>query len=252
MSEDLSFDALRWLEQLAQGALAPRAEDIVARAVTLFPGSLALANSFGLEDLVLQHMALPYKDRIQSFVLDTGRLPAETYDLIELWRLRFSIAFRMVSPDAAALEDFVSREGPNAFYQSLELRKHCCEIRKIEPLTRALSPHGAWLTGLRREQSQARSTLELAEKESSGRWKLNPLAHWSLEQIWDYVHTHQLPYNPLHDRGYPSIGCAPCTRAIEAGEDVRAGRWWWERDQHKECGLHTHARKETTHAYPSP
>ena len=251
MSRSLSSSDQNWLEQLAEGHLRPEASEILAKAVRLFPGRIALANSFGLEDLVLQHLALPYRNEIRSFVLDTGRLPPETYDLIERWRIRFDLSFQILAPEAKALEDYVSQEGPNAFYQSLELRRRCCAIRKLEPLERALKGQGAWLTGLRREQSQARSALQLAEREANGRWKLNPLAHWSLEQIWDYVRTHDLPYSPLHDRGYPSIGCAPCTRAIAPGEDIRAGRWWWELDQHKECGLHTHTRKETAHAHQS-
>ncbi len=240
-----------WLEELSQEGYVGDAATIVAKAAQYFPGQLALANSFGLEDLVLQHLALPYREQIKSFVLDTGRLPPETYDVIERWRIRYDLSFHILSPDATALESFVAAEGPNAFYQSIALRKRCCEIRKLEPLERALSDQKAWLTGLRREQSATRSHVRVAERDTAGRWKISPLAHWSLEEIKAYVDVHKLPYNPLHDKGYPSIGCAPCTRAISPGEDVRAGRWWWETDQQRECGLHARQSKETPYAAQS-
>ncbi len=240
-----------WLTELAEDRGKVDAARVIAQAARFFPGELALANSFGLEDLVLQHMALPYREQIKSFVLDTGRLPPETYDVIDRWRLRYDLNFHILSPQAEPLESFVAAEGPNAFYQSIELRKRCCALRKLEPLERALKGQKAWLTGLRREQSSTRAQVKLVEQDAEGRWKISPLAHWSLEEIWSYVHQHQLPYNPLHDKGYPSIGCAPCTRAVSPGEDIRAGRWWWESAQHRECGLHTRASKESSYAAQS-
>lgn len=224
------------------------AVEILAIARRLFPGAIAFANSFGLEDLVIQHMLLDSGDPIESFVLDTGRLPAETYDLIERWRLRYGLRFRLLSPRAELLEPFIEDHGPNPFYESIALRKRCCAIRKLEPLERALTGKKAWITGLRREQSQARSVLHVFELDAAKRIKISPLVDWSLDEVWAYVRTHSLPYNVLHDRGYPSIGCAPCTRAVEPGEDIRAGRWWWEIDQQRECGLHSARQERENHA----
>lgn len=223
----------------AYGELLP--EDILQRVSLIFSGEIAFANSFGLEDVVIQQMLLDHaKGAVDSFVLDTGRLPAETYDLIDRWRVRSNLKLRLFNPDRDQLEPFVEEHGPNSFYQSIELRKRCCAIRKIEPLSRALTGKKAWITGLRREQSQARSRLEVFERDEAGRIKINPLASWSLEQVRDYIEVRKVPYNVLHDRGYPSVGCAPCTRAVEAGEDIRAGRWWWELNDQRECGLHQH------------
>lgn len=237
-----------FIEDLNQRFAAYASEDVIDLAIEWFSGAISFANSFGAEDLVIQHRLLGKQDQIESFVLDTGRLPSETYDLIERWRLRYDIPFRILSPKTELLEPFVSQHGPNPFYESVALRKRCCAIRKLEPLERALSGKQAWITGLRREQSQARSGLDVFDIDAQGRIKISPLANWSVEQVWAYIHAHSLPYNVLHDRGYPSIGCAPCTRAIEAGEDIRAGRWWWEIDNQRECGLHSAKREETAHA----
>ncbi|HYX31690.1 MAG TPA: phosphoadenylyl-sulfate reductase [Oligoflexus sp.] len=222
--------------------------DIVQLSSRWFSPNLVLASSFGPEDLVLMHLALQQDQRPEIFVLDTGRLPPETYDLIERWRLRYEVKFRFYYPDPVALESFVTTHGPNAFYESAERRKQCCQIRKVQPLQRALQGKDAWLTGLRREQSAARSTIDLFAFDEAGRLKISPLIDWSRQEVWDYIRTHKLPYNPLHDKGYASIGCAPCSRAIEAHEDERAGRWWWEDQSHKECGLHSPVKKEDQHA----
>lgn len=216
------------------------AEEIIDCVTDIFVGEIAFANSFGLEDVVIQHMLLKKNNTsVESFVLDTGRLPPETYDLIERWRIRTDYPFRLLSPKAELLEAFVQEHGPNAFYQSIDLRKQCCAIRKLEPLSRALVTKKAWITGLRREQSSARARLEVFEADEQERIKVNPLAAWTLDEVWAYIQANKVPYNVLHDRGYPSIGCAPCTRAVEAHEDIRAGRWWWEVDKQRECGLHS-------------
>ncbi len=233
----------------AYGDLPPG--ELLKLLFTWYPASqTSFANSFGLEDIVIQHLLLSFPEQAESFVLDTGRLPEETYELIERWRLRFGLRPRIFSPRADLLDEFLSENGPNAFYQSQILRKSCCGIRKLEPLTRALAGKTAWISGLRREQSSARASLEVFAYDEDQRLKLSPLANWNLDQVWTYVREHNLPYNRLHDQGYPSIGCAPCTRAVSAGEDLRSGRWWWETDLQRECGLHTPRSERTEHATP--
>jgi phosphoadenosine phosphosulfate reductase len=198
-----------------------------------------LASSFGAEDMVLLDLVAQHAPSIGVFTLDTGRLPEETHALIDRARDRYGLPIDVYVPEAARVEAFVRERGVNAFYQSVELRKTCCAIRKTEPLARALADKGAWVTGLRREQSVTRSDLSYREFDDvHGLPKFNPLVEWTEDEVWTYLRARQVPYNALHDHGYPSIGCAPCTRAVELGEDVRAGRWWWERPEHKECGLH--------------
>jgi len=198
-----------------------------------------LASSFGAEDMVLLDLVAHHAPSIGIFTLDTGRLPEETHTLIDRVRERYGLPIEIYAPDASRVEAFVRANGVNAFYNGVDLRKTCCAIRKTEPLARALAGKGAWITGLRREQSITRGDLPAFEfDEVHGLPKFNPLAEWSEEDVWTYLRARQVPYNALHDRGYRSIGCAPCTRAVEAGEDVRAGRWWWENPEHKECGLH--------------
>jgi phosphoadenosine phosphosulfate reductase len=173
------------------------------------------------------------------FTLDTGRLPEETYDLIRAVADRYDIRIRVYFPETRVLEDFVSRNGPNAFYDSVQLRRGCCHIRKVEPLARALTGKRAWVTGLRREQGVTREAVAASEFDAeNGLQKFNPLFDWTHLDVWTYLTHFQVPYNALHDKGYSSIGCAPCTRAITAGEDVRAGRWWWENPAGRECGIH--------------
>ncbi|HEX6827808.1 MAG TPA: phosphoadenylyl-sulfate reductase [Burkholderiales bacterium] len=200
---------------------------------------LAFANSFGLEDMVLTDVIVREFPGIEIFTLDTGRLPEETYDLMKRVADHYGVRLRVFYPDTGALERHVNQHGPNAFYDSVELRKECCHIRKVEPLKRALRGKRAWLTGLRREQAVTRRDLPVSEfDQATGLQKFNPLADWSHLDVWTYVQARGVPYNALHERGYPSIGCAPCTRAVEEGEDIRAGRWWWEDPAGKECGLH--------------
>jgi phosphoadenosine phosphosulfate reductase len=197
------------------------------------------ASSFGAEDMVLIDMIARNALRIRLFTLDTGRLPEETHTLIERTRERYALPVDIFTPDARLLQTFVRENGVNAFYRSTELRKSCCAVRKTEPLKRALVAKGAWITGLRRAQAVTRQNVPLEEFDAvHGLPKFNPLAEWGDDDVWSYLRTHNVPYNALHDRGFPSIGCAPCTRAVKAGEDIRAGRWWWEAPEHKECGLH--------------
>ncbi len=224
---------------------------IIDLALELFPSQLAFANSFGLEDVVIQHLLQKKKGAPESFVLDTGRLPAETYDLIERWRQRYGTTIRLISPKPELLEPFVRKNGPNAFYQNPDLRQTCCAIRKLEPLERALEGKAAWITGVRREQSAGRANATFFSLDHKNRVKISPLADWTLDAVWAYVRAHDLPYNVLHDAGYPSIGCAPCTRAVLPSEDIRAGRWWWEQESQRECGLHHKPKEVKVHAHPS-
>ena len=202
-------------------------------------GELTFANSFGAEDMVLADLILKPHLPIEIFSLDTGRLPPETYTLMGEVERRYDTKLKVFFPDSAAVEAYVRKEGINAFYNSVELRKACCQIRKVEPLKRALAGKKAWITGLRAAQAVTRSGLPLREfDEGNGIDKFNPLSDWSEAEVWAYIRMNEVPYNALHDQFYPSIGCAPCTRAIALGEDIRAGRWWWEDPESKECGLH--------------
>ncbi|MCE2860121.1 MAG: phosphoadenylyl-sulfate reductase [Oxalobacteraceae bacterium] len=197
------------------------------------------ASSLAAEDMVITDLILRAKLPITIFTLETGRLHAETVGMID--RIRETYAYEVVlyKPEAAAVASYVAANGLNAFYDNIEMRKECCRIRKVEPLKRALTGKQAWITGQRRAQSTTRSELAMQEHDAAhGLQKFNPLADWSEDDVWHYIRSHQVPYNPLHEKGYPSIGCEPCTRAIEPGEDIRAGRWWWESPDSKECGLH--------------
>ena len=200
----------------------------------------AFASSFGAEDMVLTDLIAREFPGIKVFTLDTGRLPRETLDLMSAVRARYGLRVSVYTPISEIVEDFVARKGLNAFYDSVENRKSCCYIRKVEPLARALVGKKAWLTGLRREQAASRHAVAESESdEAHGNTKFNPLADWTEADVWAYLRANAVPYNKLHDRGYPSIGCEPCTRAVKPGEDPRAGRWWWENEAgQKECGLH--------------
>jgi phosphoadenosine phosphosulfate reductase len=199
----------------------------------------AFSSSFGAEDMVILDLIEAAGLDVDVFTLDTGRLHDETLALIARVRDRYERPIRVMFPDAAEVEAFVLEHGVNAFYDSITLRKRCCEIRKLAPLRRALQGKALWITGLRREQSVTRSDVPvLARDESCGLMKLNPLADWTEAQVWEYLRRFDVPTNPLHRRGFPSIGCAPCTRAVLPDEDTRAGRWWWEQPATKECGLH--------------
>lgn len=230
-------DALR----AAVAAKAAAAVALLSAAVEEFgaDGGLTFANSFGAEDMVLTDLILGAKLPIEIFSLDTGRLPAETYTLIGDVEKRYGTRLKVFFPQADAVEQYVRTHGMNAFYESVELRKACCHARKVEPLRRALAGKKAWITGLRAAQSTTRTELPLRQfDDGNGLVKLNPLSDWSETEVWAWIRLHDVPYNALHDQFYPSIGCAPCTRAIALGEDVRAGRWWWESADTKECGLH--------------
>jgi len=201
--------------------------------------SVTFANSLGAEDMVLVDLIQKHKLNVEIFSIDTGRLPSETYNLIQKVEDKYQFKIKLYFPNQEKVENYVNTNGINAFYNSLDLRKSCCAIRKVEPLNRALKNKKAWITGMRQEQSQTRLALKEEEfDEAHQSQKLNPLSSWSEVEIWAYIKIHDVPYNALHDQFYPSIGCAPCTRPISAGEDVRAGRWWWEDPQNKECGLH--------------
>ena len=215
------------------------AERILAYAADRFNEKVALASSFGAEDMVLIDMISTISPLIKVFTLDTGRLPEETYELIGQVQDRYKIEIEMLFPERVSVERMTNEFGPNLFYESIENRKLCCKVRKLEPLTRKLKGLDAWICGLRREQSITRAEISSFEWDTvNGLIKINPLANWSTERLWQYIRQNNVPYNKLHDRGYPSIGCAPCTRAINEGDDIRAGRWWWENPEHKECGLH--------------
>jgi phosphoadenosine phosphosulfate reductase len=200
---------------------------------------IAFATSFGAEDQVITDMLMQIDSSARIFTLDTGMLPPETLDVLRRTEDRYGIAIQVVRPDPAALEKMLREHGQELYYQSIEKRKLCCHVRKVEPLAKTLAGLKAWVCGLRREQSVTRRSIRKIEwDEAFGLYKVNPLADWTGQQVWDYIRINGVPYNALHDRGYPSIGCAPCTRAVAPGEDIRAGRWWWEDPQHKECGLH--------------
>ncbi len=200
------------------------------------------ANSLGAEDMVLTHLIVKNKLPIEIFSLDTGRLPLETYDLIATVNREFGLKLKIYFPQAEEVESFVRNHGINGFYDSVTLRKACCHARKVEPLKRALAGKRAWITGMRAEQAATRGNLAVREyDEGNGLEKFNPLSDWTEKEVWTYIKQNNVPYNALHDKFYPSIGCAPCTRAISLGEDVRAGRWWWENPETKECGLHLKA-----------
>jgi len=222
--------------------LANKTSDLISylRQVETRQSPASFACSFGVEDMVLLDAIANHARKIEVFTLDTGRLPEETQTLLETVRGKYPIAIRTYFPDAAAIEAWIEQNGPNGFYKSVAQRQQCCGIRKVQPLRRALAGKKSWITGLRREQSQARQTLQLEGwDDANGLIKINPLLEWSNDDVWAYIKEHDVPYNALHDRGYPSIGCAPCTRAVQPGEDSRAGRWWWEASS-KECGLHQH------------
>ena len=203
---------------------------------------VAFANSLGAEDMVLTDLIVKAGLPIEIFSLDTGRLPPETYDLMAAANTKYSLKLKIYFPQPEEVESYVRNHGINAFYDSVTLRKACCHARKVEPLKRALAGKRAWITGLRAQQAATRDGLPFQEyDEGNGLEKFNPLADWSEKEVWTYIKQNAVPYNTLHDKFYPSIGCAPCTRAISPGEDIRSGRWWWESPESKECGLHVKA-----------
>ena len=218
---------------------------LLARAAAEF-APLKQASSLGAEDVVITHLINALALEIPVFVLETGMLHAETLALLERTQAASRAPVEVYRPVQEAVVQFVAREGKEAMYRSIELRKACCGIRKMEPLERALAGQNAWITGLRREQSNARADVPLVDTSDAQRVKFNPLANWTWGDVWHYIGLHQVDYNPLHDQFFPSIGCAACTRAISLGEDFRAGRWWWEDEAAKECGLHVKTEEKAT------
>lgn len=227
-------------EALASSVDIKRAQviDLLKSAASTYP-AITFANSFGAEDMVLTDIINKAELPIEIFSLDTGRLPAETYTLMGEVEKQYATKPVIFFPKHETVEDYVRTNGINAFYESIELRKACCHMRKVEPLKRALKDKQAWVTGMRAEQASTRASLPTQEFDESNQLeKFNPLSDWTEKEVWAYIRMYNVPYNALHDQFYPSIGCAPCTRAVAMGEDVRAGRWWWEDPQNKECGLH--------------
>jgi len=219
-------------------ALVADTSATLARVASDF-GPAVFASSLAAEDMVLTDLILKSKLAIKIFSLETGRLHPETLAMLDRVKEHYGYEIATYRPQPEAVDAYVAQNGLNAFYDSVEMRKECCRIRKVEPLGRALKGNKAWVTGQRRSQSATRAELHVQENDAAhGMEKFNPLADWSEQDVWDYIRANGVPYNALHDQGYPSIGCAPCTRAIEPGEDVRAGRWWWENPDSKECGLH--------------
>jgi phosphoadenosine phosphosulfate reductase len=232
----MNNDAFLQVADETRGLDAP---GLLSWALRRFGARVALASSFSLEDQVLTDMLAGMTSRPRVFTLDTGRLPQETYDTMAETMSRYGLRMEILFPERAEVESLVSRHGPNLFYRSVQDRKACCHVRKVVPLRRKLAELDAWITGMRREQSVTRQDVSPVEWDSAhGKLKINPLAEWTLRQVQEYVQSHSVPVNPLQSRGYLSIGCAPCTRPVEEGDDLRSGRWWWESPEHKECGLH--------------
>jgi phosphoadenosine phosphosulfate reductase len=242
MSEnEIKKNLERWKSELS----GTTAEEIIRWSGDQFGNKAAFASSMGLEDQMVYHLIYEHAPEIPVFTLDTGRLFPETYDLISKTENKYGLKIIIYFPEAEEVQQMTSEHGVNLFRKSVELRKKCCVVRKINPLRRALNGKQAWITGLRRSQSVTRTGMDVIEWDSAnGLYKINPLVDWSEEQTRDYLKENNIPYNPLHDRGYPSIGCSCCTRAVAPGEDVRAGRWWWESPEHKECGLHLKSEKQ--------
>lgn len=216
-------------------------QDVLEWGLERLSPKIALSSSFGAEDVALIDMLWRIDPKARVFTLDTLRLPTETYTVMDQIQLRYGIDLEVYYPDMDKVRPMVEEHGFNLFYKSLEMRHLCCEVRKVEPVERALKDLDGWITGLRRDQSPTRANIRKVEPDDAhpGKVKLNPLAAWTSDQVWDYIRQNQVPYNELHDKNYPSIGCDPCTRAVLLGEDPRAGRWWWELDPNsKECGLH--------------
>jgi len=219
-----------------QGFSPPR---LLAWAAERFARQVAFATSLGVEDQALTDMIARAAPSIAVFTIDTGRLHPQTLELVRTTRQRCGLEIQVLCPDPEEVAQMVREHGADLFYSSIDNRRLCCHVRKVNVLRRRLAGLGAWVCGLRREQSVTREAVQTIQwDQANGLVKINPLADWTIAQVWDYVRDHDVPYNPLHDEGYPSIGCQPCTRAVEPGQDIRSGRWWWESPEHKECGLH--------------
>lgn len=230
------------IERLAAQLSGLKPEEVMRELASEFAGKIIFSSSFSWEDQAISHLILSNKIPVEIFTLDTGRLFPETYYVWSRTNEQYSTQIKPYFPDHNLLEPFLTEKGPNAFYESTENRKSCCYIRKVEPLKRALAGNSVWITGLRSEHSPDRENLSQIEWDESNQIiKYHPLLHWTTQEVKDFIHKNGIPYNTLHDKGFVSIGCQPCTRAVQPGEDFRAGRWWWENKENKECGLHTHA-----------
>lgn len=227
------------IDKINEALAGKSPQEVIAWFLKDFEGKVAFSTSLGAEDQAITKMIADVDKAADIFTLDTGRLFPETYDLMDATAKKYDITIRVMFPDAARVEEMINSKGINLFYDSIENRKLCCHIRKIEPLKRAFKGLDAWICGLRREQSVTRKDMKLVEwDENNGLLKVNPLIGWTEAELWTYIRSNHVPFNILHDQGFPSIGCQPCTRAIIPGEDVRAGRWWWENPESRECGLH--------------
>lgn len=237
---EIDSSIIQHIEELNERFYKKDPEDILAYFLKRYKGKIALSSSMGVEDQVLTDMIVSIDKSVPVFTLDTGRLFPETYDLINRTSKHYNILIKIYFPDYKQIEEMVNSKGINLFYESVENRKLCCYLRKKVPLKRALKDLDVWICGLRKEQSLTRFYSKLVEwDDKNGLIKLNPLIDWNEKKVWDYVKKNHVPYNILHDQGFPSIGCQPCTRAVKPGEDPRSGRWWWEQEEQKECGLHT-------------
>jgi phosphoadenosine phosphosulfate reductase len=235
------------IDQLLHSADGLSISEFIHLLTERFPGQVTFSSSFSYEDQVITHEILSNKLPVKIFTLDTGRMFAETYSVWSSTNAKYDTNIVAYYPDAERLQEFIAAKGPNSFYESVDNRKGCCYIRKVEPLKRALAGNAIWITGLRAEHSNDRKDLPIMEWDETNQViKYHPILHWSFEEVKQYIQANKVPYNPLHDRGFVSIGCAPCTRAIQPGEDFRAGRWWWEDADKKECGLHVHAVESET------
>jgi phosphoadenosine phosphosulfate reductase len=229
------------VSQIAELAQTLSIEEVIEHLAKEFPGKVTFSTSFSYEDQLITHKILTNNFPVSIFTLDTGRLFEETYSVWSATNERYHTKIRAYYPDHNLLEPYVAEHGPNSFYESVEERKTCCFFRKVEPLKRALKDKSVWITGLRAEHSANRHDMPQVEWDESNQIiKYHPILHWTTKEVKDYINEFNIPYNILHDRGFVSIGCAPCTRAIKPGEDFRAGRWWWEDNTKKECGLHVH------------
>jgi phosphoadenosine phosphosulfate reductase len=234
------------LQDIAENMEHKSAYHVLKWAIDKYGLSIGLASSFGAEDVVLIDLMNKIDSkRAKIFTLDTGRLNQETYDIIDIIRKKYDISVEIYFPERDDVEQMVRTKGPNLMYDSIDNRKMCCDVRKVRPLARALENLDAWITGLRRDQTSTRQTIKKVEIDELHRniVKINPLADWNTDMVWNYIKANNVPYNKLHDLGFPSIGCEPCTRAIKPGEDPRSGRWWWESSVHKECGIHWKSNK---------
>jgi phosphoadenosine phosphosulfate reductase len=235
VNEELLRQIDIWNEEFSRKS----AEEVLSFFLEKYKNRIALASSLGVEDQVLTRMVVNIDPKTRIFTLDTGRVFPETYDLIARTNEKYGIKLNIYFPDAGQVEKMVLEKGINLFYESIENRKNCCNTRKVEPLKRAFKELDVWICGLRKDQSVTRFFTKMVEwDEANGLVKINPLLNWTEKQVWAYIKENEVPYNELHDKGFPSIGCQPCTRAVKPGEDVRAGRWWWETPEQKECGLH--------------